>query len=112
MVDRGRRGGKPARLVRWRDEDIPGLARLCSLRGLVRVEGALVPFILPHADYSDPCDFDRALVQAGLPEFLRPRHPGDWPEGLDPGGSAVWVRRLADGCRVRRALRVCFPGEN
>jgi hypothetical protein len=112
MVDPRRRGGKPAREVRWRDEDIPALAALCSLLGLVRVEDALVPCVVPGEEYADPADFDRALVRAGLPEYIRPRHPRDWPGGVDPGGGSVWVRRLAPGLRVRRAVEVYFPGEN
>jgi hypothetical protein len=104
-------GQQRLRLVRWRDEDVPRLSRLCDLRGLVRVWGALVPYVLPLANYDDPADFDRALVRAGLPEFLRPRHPGDWPAGAG-AGSSVWVRRLAKGCRVRLALDVVYPMEN
>jgi hypothetical protein len=64
--------------------DTDALELLCSFQGIIGVGGRPVPRLVPHRDFTsgphaadEQMDFDRAVCEAGLKEFIRPTLPGD-----------------------------------
>jgi len=92
------------------------LAGLASIRMMALVDGAVVPLVVPLADWRDPAGedivaFDRAVTATGLRRFLRPMAPLEWRlAGSPPDGSTViLVEELAPGVRLRQARPLSVP---
>jgi hypothetical protein len=91
--------------------DVEALARLGTPCGTVRIAGASVPILLPHAAPADPSEFDAATCAAGLACFVRPRVAGDDLDALIPASTAhMLVRELAPGIRARMPIELLPEG--
>jgi hypothetical protein len=89
--------------------DLDALARICSPGGAARVDGALVPILIPHADPADPSQFDAAVCDAGVGRFVRPRFAGDGLDHLIGASTAhMLIRELTPGIRARVPIEF-FP---
>jgi len=102
--------------------DVHALDEISSCEGTVTVEGRPVPVVLPRADYTgddfDYMEFDRAICEAGVREFVRPVSPGDQPNPskqisgpplpADCRLSCPWilVRELHPGVRARLEMDI------
>jgi hypothetical protein len=87
-----------------------------ELVGYVRFEDRALPCLSSTVDLSEPFAFDKAVCAAGIKEFVRPRHPADTaplrPEDAGPEYRYTWVKELAPGLRVKRFIRLAWPGQN
>jgi hypothetical protein len=94
----------------------PVLAADAEHLGEVALAGGLVPFLRPARGWApgpgqDITDFDKRVCASGTTCFLRPFGPGEPPiVGAGAEGAYVLVQQIGPGLRVRRAVRVMFPG--
>jgi hypothetical protein len=87
------------------------LSECCGIFPLLDLPGQpLTALIRPRRDYGDYSEFDRAIVAAGLPRFVRPWMDSDVPSGDLPAdliaefqqAEFIVVLALGPGIRVRR----------
>ncbi len=104
--------------------DINKLEAICQFGGWIKVGAETMPLVLPQGE-PEHMDFDRQVVEAGVPVFLRPILPDDnlkaemyldgpRPEGfeeLPDNVGHVIVRKVGPGLRVRRPAFVIMKDQ-
>jgi hypothetical protein len=57
--------------------DLAALCRLARPLAVVEVDGERLPVVVPRGDWITGRDFDMAMFEAGLLQYVRTRLPGD-----------------------------------